>query len=862
MLILVKKITVNLRYLKFRKPKNFMKTNFLRRSAIAALTLTTASFYFAQEETQGSEKNIDEVVLVGVADIAKDRKTPVAVSTIKEGAIVEKIGNQEFPEVLNSTPSVYATKAGGGFGDSKINIRGFQNENIAVMVNGMPVNDMEGGKVYWSNWAGISDVTSALQVQRGLGASKLAIASVGGTINIITRAADKKKQGTVTIGVGNDGYHKALFSYNTGKSKSGWSTSFLLSRTAGAMYAHGTDFEAYSYFFALGFQPNKKHDFQFMVTGAPQVHDQRYSQVSIDDYIKYGNGVDKPNRKYNPLRGYLNGREMVWARNFYHKPVAMFNWDWNINEKNKLATVFYASLGRGGGTGASPLVARNFNNYRTADGLLDYDKMVADNMANPTSPKILRAASTNEHDWYGFLTSFTHKFNSNWQLSAGLDGRYYKGYHYRVITDMLGANSYTDASNKNIGNRIITSTHNIQVPWNPFNKISAEHIAYDNDGEVLWGGVFGQVEYSNDKLSAFLQGAISEQGYQRIDHFLLPGTLAVAGNSNSKMDVKTGFKYLFGFNIKGGLNYNINENHNIFTNIGYYEKQPFMNAVYANNRNYLNQNLTNEKIFGMELGYSFRSSVFNANVNLYRTSWKDRYVPITNRFKSYDYSATPGADGKYPELSGQEIQGRASVYGVQEIHEGVELDAEYKLSNLLSVTGAFSFGDWYYKGKASASYFTDNNEVIYDEYKKPIENVTLYLSDVKVGDAAQLTTNLGLKVRPVKGLSLNADWRYVDHLYASVSPQNFREANHNGSLRLPSYNLLDVGLSYKLSIGNNQSFTFRGNVYNVLDTTYIAESKTNIHAGAGSKTYKGIATTNEVYFGYGRTWSASVTFNF
>ena len=101
MLILVKKLTVNLRYLKFRKPKNFMKTNFLRRSAIAALTLTTASFYFAQEEKQGSEKNIDEVVLVGVADIAKDRKTPVAVSTIKEGAIVEKLGNQEFPEVLN-----------------------------------------------------------------------------------------------------------------------------------------------------------------------------------------------------------------------------------------------------------------------------------------------------------------------------------------------------------------------------------------------------------------------------------------------------------------------------------------------------------------------------------------------------------------------------------------------------------------------------------------------------------------------------------------------------------------------------------------------------------------------------------------
>ncbi len=90
---------------------------------------------------------------------------------------------------------MYATKAGGGFGDSRINIRGFDQRNTAVMINGVPVNDMENGAVYWSNWAGLSDVTSAMQVQRGLGSSKLAIASVGGTVNIVTRAADKKQGG-------------------------------------------------------------------------------------------------------------------------------------------------------------------------------------------------------------------------------------------------------------------------------------------------------------------------------------------------------------------------------------------------------------------------------------------------------------------------------------------------------------------------------------------------------------------------------------------------------------------------------------------------------------------------------------------
>ena len=152
-----------------------------------------------------------------VVDIAKDRKTPVAVSTIKAAEIQEKLGTQEFPEILKNTPSVYATKGGGGFGDSRINIRGFAQENIAVMVNGMPINDMENSRVFWSNWAGLSDVTSAMQVQRGLGSSKLAVSSVGGTINVITKSSDMKEGGSISSGFGNANYLKTQASYNSGK---------------------------------------------------------------------------------------------------------------------------------------------------------------------------------------------------------------------------------------------------------------------------------------------------------------------------------------------------------------------------------------------------------------------------------------------------------------------------------------------------------------------------------------------------------------------------------------------------------------------------------------------------------------------
>ena len=71
----------------------------------------------------GSAIGLNEVNVL--ASIAVDRKTPVAVSNVKATEIENRIGARDLPTVLNTTPSVYATPSGGGFGDSRVNIRGF-----------------------------------------------------------------------------------------------------------------------------------------------------------------------------------------------------------------------------------------------------------------------------------------------------------------------------------------------------------------------------------------------------------------------------------------------------------------------------------------------------------------------------------------------------------------------------------------------------------------------------------------------------------------------------------------------------------------------------------------------------------------
>ena len=808
---------------------------------------------FVRVVLQPDAQSLEEVVVTGSAlmDIAQERKTPVAVSTIRASEIVEKLGNQEFPELLNRTPSVYATKSGGGYGDSKINLRGFSSQNIAVMVNGMPVNDMETGKVYWSNWSGIADVTSAMQVQRGLGASKLAIASIGGTINIVTKASDMPESGTVSLAIGNDGYNKELVAYNTGKTKSNWSTSLLLSRTSGSMYADGTKFQGYNYYFALGYTPSEKHSFQFMITGAPQWHNQRRYEISIADYLKYGSD-GKPNRKYNSQWGYHNGEEYALYVNAYHKPVAMLNWDWNMDSSSTLNTVVYASLGRGGG---AKLDDRNISAYRNQDtGLFDIDRLVQDNAAAGLV-KNYRVKDVNSHDWYGILSNFNHKLNEHWSFNTGIDARYYKGYHYVVVNDLLGGKYVSDLSNKNLTTaRQIYNTVDISPNYNPFNSRLdplEDRISYSSNGEVYWGGIFGQVEYSSKKLSAFAQWSSSVQGFQRVDDFLKEGTLALTGKPESAMKTTTGYKTITGYNLKGGLNYNINEYHNIFFNAGYYSKQPLAAAVYPNHKNFLNPNLQNEKILGLEAGYGLKYNGLNVGLNVYRTSWKDRYERKDNQ-KDTDNT-------RY----------MVELEGLQEIHQGVEVEANYRINDYVKLNGMFSLGDWYYKGNATArTFLSDNNEEYTIKSQQALGNTTnqftTYLDNTKVGETAQLTANLGVTVNPIKNLKFDLNWQYVNDLYAKLDVNTFSNKTNaeKGVLKLPSYNLFDLGASYKFNIAEKKTLSLLVNVNNLLDTYYIAESSTNIHATNTSVTYKGVDVNNRVFFGYGRTWNVALKYNF
>ncbi len=770
---------------------------------------------------------MNEIVVMGVVDVVKDRQTPVAVSTINSREIQLKSGNTEFPDLIKSTPSVYISNQAGGYGDSKMFTRGFDQSNTAFLLNGQPINGMEDGNMYWSNWSGMNDIATAIQVQRGLGSSKLAISSVGGTVNIITRATENKEGGWASLTAGNNNYYKGTIAYNTGlKNKIGLSV--LLTHWQGDGWAEGTKGQGQNYFVSLGYKPNEKHSFNFLVTGAPQWHDQNFTK-RIKEF-------DTKDIRFNGNWGTFKGEYLSERRNYYHKPVANVNWNWKLSQRSTLSTVLYASWGRGGGTGNLG------QNVKDATGQINFDSLGRKNDArlDGSSAYIIRA-SVNNHQWYGLVSNFQTKLTENLAFNIGLDVRNYTGVHFRQITNLIDAEYFLDKKDVNTPNHKVSTIYKAD-PWSSIFDFADEgnRIDYDYSERITYGGAFAQLEYVQNKISAYVQGSVSTQSHVRTDRFNY-----LDGNQESDKITNPGY------NIKGGVNFNVNDNNSIYVNAGYYSRQPYHDNLYLNFQNIVNDVAENENIIGLEAGYKFRSRIATANLNLYATQWNNR-IETTVINPGDSLTLANGTKRGFPN------GGFTNSSNLNQYHTGIELDGRVKLMSNLSLKAYASLGNWIYKDNAKKD--------VYDDDRSLVESVpALYVKDAKVGGSAQTTFGVGLDYSPVKNLGFDVTYNYYDELYAEIGPldNTFKAENNKGTIQLPSFGLLDFGAHYTFNLKNAQALRLRLNIYNILDEQYISYASSNIQPSDNATlNYKNVNKDNFIQWGTTRTWNVTLRYSF
>jgi iron complex outermembrane recepter protein len=329
---------------------------------------------------------IDAIAMSSLEVLASraDETTPVAYTNVSKAEMEIRLGSQDIPMILNTTPSVYATQQGGGAGDARINVRGFNQRNVAVMINGVPQNDMENGWVYWSNWDGVGDATSSIQMQRGLSAVNLATPSIGGTMNIITDPAAMEKGGKFKQEVGEGGFLKSTITYNSGLINDKLAVSGAIVRKTGDGFIDGTWTDAWAYYLGSSYAISDDQRVELYAIGAPQRHGQNlykqniatYSQELAGDVDGYDVSAFADSAKFETEAGrffnqnvapvdasytgqqywymygdkttdryssdFLNERE-----NFFHKPLVNLNHFYDISDELRLSSVAHWSGGSG-----------------------------------------------------------------------------------------------------------------------------------------------------------------------------------------------------------------------------------------------------------------------------------------------------------------------------------------------------------------------------------------------------------------------------------------------------------------------------------------------------------------------------------
>ncbi|HIO89148.1 MAG TPA: TonB-dependent receptor [Candidatus Marinimicrobia bacterium] len=820
-----------------------------------------------------------------------DERTPVAYTNVTKADMEFRLGSQDIPMSLNTTPSVYATQQGGGAGDARINVRGFNQRNVAVMINGVPQNDMENGWVYWSNWDGVGDVAS-IQMQRGLSAVNLATPSIGGSMNIITDPTALSSGGKFRQEIGAGGFVKTTLNYNTGLIGDKMAFSGTIVRKTGDGVIDKTWTDAWAYYFGASYAMNETNRFELYAVGAPQRHGQNlYKQnlgaydsdfaASVDGYDTGALGSDGQfrdegeangigfgrtfNQNWAPVSSSYQGKQywyMYGAKtvdrhspdfinereNFFHKPLVNLNHYLTLNSKMRLSSILYWSGGSGGGTGTYgkiPTMDADENlgdddykfYYGRSPWVRDWDALITMNSGSDATVYVDKTAlSRDPGQSVGILRNSINRQNTYGLISKlNLDMSDALKLQLGVDWRMAGIEHAREVRDLMGGDYYIDFADDNYSSGKQVKL--GDIIAYHNETTVDWIGFFAQGNYTAGPISAYGMAGFSSIAYSYQDHFTVADEKIVADPISTMQ-------------FKGGAMFDLNESMSVFANFGLSEKPPIMdNVIYFDGT--VASDPANEKFQSMEAGANYSSGMFAVKTSYYNTDWQDR-----NLTKAV--------------TSGQGSSGDTDVIflsGINQNHSGIEVEASAQLMSMLRFDAAVSLGNWKFVGDASGNYQEDE----FNEQGQVIgQTSTTYnyaLDGLFVGDMPQTGYVMGITLTPISGLRAQVLYNMYDKNYSDWGPSdreysgNDSEADRAQVWQAPGYSKMDVHVTYDLPSMGGLNLQVFAHVFNALDDVYVQDAVDHSQYNSyGDKVHA--AHNAEVFLGIPRYFNAGLTVRF
>ncbi len=744
---------------------------------LSVILISTINLLFAQ--TQQQEKKDTTTYYLSPIIVnptqAKERETPVTFSNLNRKQIEERYTMQDIPAMLSDLPSMTTySENGNGIGYNYINLRGFDQRRLSVMINGIPQNDPEDHNVYWIDFPDLLSSSSDIQVQRGAGSAFYGPPAIGGSINLITTPFTLKPGVKFESLIGFQEFgdstaintHKYETSVNSGLIDNKYMLYGKLSKITSGGYREQSEVDLSSYFLgAVRFDENTTTRFHFF--GGPLTD--ALSYVGIPKKDNDDLNLRRKNYSYwDTTGGFYGVPQKEQAKEGFSQPHYELIHEWKIDSTKTLVNTIF---------------------YYTGEGYYDYDGdwIWYDSYATPwfqqhvgydtafgatKFPSMVLRGFVENHQW-GWLPHIDMNLGST-KMTVGAELRFHRSKHWGSIPF---ASEYPSA------------------------LFDPDFHFYDYNGAKDIVSGFVHAMYSaNDKLSFMGDLQLVHNRYA-IENEKFLGT---SFDQN----------YLF-LNPTFGINYNIDSQWNTYLSLAYTSREPRLKNLYSaeeafygaqpqfvqtnGSYDFANPLVKPEHLVDVELGAGYQDADVHATANLYWMEFADELV-----------------ENGQIDLYGEPVTGNAK----RTRHIGLEIDGMSKFNRELSVSSNISL---------SQNWFVDHTE-----YVKLHDSTggTIIVPQSLVGNSLNGFPDVLWNLRVTynyKGITSSLVAKYVGSFYTD----NFE----NGENKNDEYTVINFEFLYRATkiLGSDMAFHFE--VRNLLNKLYIMNGQGNAFFPAAERNY-------------------------
>jgi iron complex outermembrane recepter protein len=554
--------------------------------------------------------------VVVTATRGKERETPITFATLTAKDLAKRYSVQDVPQLLSELPStIFYSDNGNGIGYNYLNIRGFDQKRISVMVNGIPQNDPEDHDVYWLDFPDLTASLEDVQVQRGAGSSFYGPPAIGGSVNLITTSYSRTPGVNLYSGYGSYNTRKFSVSVNSGLVNDKYLFFGRLGKIASDGYREQswTDFSSY-FLSAVRFDETMTTQVNFY--GGPVADHLAYYGISKADAYS----SDANHRRKNPI---ARSEEI---ENFSQPHYELLH-EWRMAENFVLSNTLFLVTGDGFFDYDGSWAPYSYYRITPSNGFVisgDPDTLYIPNA-------LIRANVSNVQ--YGWLPRVSYD-HGNGRVTAGAEIRIHRSLHWGALR------------------------WGINVPVG----VTPDYHYYEYRGAKDILSLYAQESYRIGSDLTFLFNLQYVYNKYRL--------------SNEKYlanDFSVPYNFL---NPKIGANYNITDELNVYSQISYTSREPRLKNLYdaaeASNPvsweriapqfdttatgtyDFSKPLVQPEHLTNIELGFGYTTDHVHVGINFYYMDFKDEIIKkgTLDRF-------------------GQPVTGNAD----KTLHQGIEVTA-------------------------------------------------------------------------------------------------------------------------------------------------------------------------------------------